>query len=86
LTLAWFCYKKGVKNEIIESMIGHSENSRAFVRYHGIVQEVIPFLQTLYFLLEMANITNQNLYPSLLIRLFYFINLNYFQKFKEIIN
>jgi hypothetical protein len=67
LTLAWFCYKNGVKSEIIESMIGHSENSRAFGRYHGIYQEVIPFLQTLYFLLEMANISNQNfIYPGLL--------------------
>lgn len=32
-------YKKGVKNEIIASMSGHSENSRAFGRYHGIDQE-----------------------------------------------
>jgi site-specific recombinase XerD len=32
-------YTKGVKNEIIASMSGHSENSKAFHRYYGIGKE-----------------------------------------------
>jgi hypothetical protein len=82
LTLAWFCYKNGVKNEIIERRIGHSENSGAFGRYHGGDQELIPFLQALYILLEMAIITNQNFICANLLN--YVILLYKFKLFSEI--
>jgi hypothetical protein len=32
-------YKKGVKNEIIASMSGHTRDSKAFGRYHAIDKE-----------------------------------------------